>query len=167
MSPALSYCKNSWNNGDSWQILTRNHICFWTFENNVALFEMWPVTFLYHIFVPMICCKILHLGFYDNRNAFKDYPIVSINRLKIAFFRNLDQNIQSWSEEHLKNETIFKYETVSRFAIYDAAGQKKTLTLLCSCFTAVAAKCFTVCIFKCCGQDPFGQVQLAKLPLGC
>ena len=72
----------------------------------------------------MICCKILHLGFYDNGNAPKDYPIVSINRLKIAIFRNLDQNIQSWSEEQLKNETIFKYETVSRFAIYDAAGQK-------------------------------------------
>ena len=28
-------------------------------------------------------------------------------------------------EEQLKNETIFKSETVSRFAIYDAAGQKK------------------------------------------
>ena len=72
----------------------------------------------------MICCYILHLGFYDNRNASKDYSIVRIDRLKIAIFRNPDQNIQGWSEEQLKNETIFKSETVSRFAIYDAAGQK-------------------------------------------
>ena len=52
----------------------------------MALFEMWPVTLLYHIFVPMICCKILHLGFYDNGNAPKDYPIVSINRLENCNF---------------------------------------------------------------------------------
>ena len=112
------------------------------------------------------CFTIFLCQWYVARYCIWDSMIIAmpLNRLKIAFFRNLDQNIQSWSEEQLKNETIFESETVSRFAIYDAAGQKKTLTLLCSCFRAVAAKCFTVCIFKCCGQDPFGQVQLAKMP---
>ena len=48
---------------DSWQILTRNHICFRTFDNNLALFEIWQSDIASAIYLNSAAWKQYFLGY--------------------------------------------------------------------------------------------------------